>query len=304
MLSDDEDDYWSRFQLEQVPLATGRLQDLSEASYQEISWIIAQRLVFDQEQLLHPLCSACQTLRTTFWKFEIEPTFCTQEYHGRHSARFEIHGDLGSEINLLNHTELGYPGYKLENYYSLFKHKELGYSGDKLENCRLLKANKVRPVIDYDLIKSWLKHCQNDHIKCSLVQPSLISKLENVRLLDVWERRLVGYTTEKKFLALSYVWGEAKQPTVAKDSGVPPTLPLTIEHAMMIARGLDYRYLWVDSICIDQSDSAEKSEQIAAMDAVYSCASATLITLDSAHADLAFLVWFPRIMNSTLENSR
>lgn len=106
-----------------------------------------------------------------------------------------------------------------------------------------------------------------------------------VRLLDVQSRGLVTYTPDKKFIALSYVWGGKEQPIVPVQGPVPEKLPLTIEHAILAVQKLDYQYLWVDSVCIDQEDPIDKAQQIDNMDAVYSFASATLILIDSPHAD-------------------
>lgn len=260
---------WSRIYPEQPAMPLGTLYGLSGSYLQESFLIIAQRLLFDQERLLHAFCAACQTLKRTFWRSRVKPTFCSPQYGKEYFFLFDIRGNIDSEIRL----DTDKPGYK-----TLL---ELGHSGSKLEPRHLAKVLKVPPNINYDLLKSWLKHCQDDHSKCAIVPTSLTDKLKNVRLLDVWERRLVSYTAGTKYLALSYVWGGEQQPVINKNSGVPLALPLTVEHAIMMVRELDHRYLWVDSICIDQSNPIEKSEQIAVMDAIYSCASVTLITLDS-----------------------
>ncbi|KAF2655333.1 HET-domain-containing protein, partial [Lophiostoma macrostomum CBS 122681] len=106
-----------------------------------------------------------------------------------------------------------------------------------------------------------------------------------IRVVDVCARKLVPYTGEMEYVALSYVWGGKEQPTVRKDGPIPSELPLTIEHAMVVVKHLGYRFIWVDSVCIDQGDSGDQAEQIGLMHVIYSCATATLILLDSPHAD-------------------
>jgi hypothetical protein len=82
------------------------------------------------------------------------------------------------------------------------------------------------------------------------------------------------------FLALSYVWGKSMQPSVLKSGRLPRTIPLTISDSMTVVKRLGKRCLWVDSICINQSNPGEKKTQIAIMDAIYAGAFATIIALD------------------------
>jgi hypothetical protein len=58
-----------------------------------------------------------------------------------------------------------------------------------------------------------------------------------------------------------------------------------VEDAIMAVRQLGYRYLWVDSICIDQQNAQDKHGQIALMHQIYHGATATLIVLDSCDAN-------------------
>lgn len=54
-------------------------------------------------------------------------------------------------------------------------------------------------------------------------------------------------------------------------------LPLTIEDAISVTKGLGLRYLWVDQYCIDQNNSQEKQAQIQKMDRIYQCAEVTIM---------------------------
>ncbi|KAI1204006.1 heterokaryon incompatibility protein-domain-containing protein, partial [Nemania serpens] len=44
----------------------------------------------------------------------------------------------------------------------------------------------------------------------------------------------------------------------------------TFRHAVYITRGLGYRYIWIDALCIMQDDESEKTEEIMQMDEIYS----------------------------------
>lgn len=64
-----------------------------------------------------------------------------------------------------------------------------------------------------------------------------------------------------EYIALSHCWGAERLLTATKSSlslhlqGMFfGELPLTFKHAVSITRGLDYKYLWINSMCIIQDD--------------------------------------------------
>ncbi len=82
---------------------------------------------------------------------------------------------------------------------------------------------------------------------------------------------------EIKCKALSYVWGD---PNV--------TLPILVDEkryyvtnnchaALCRLRGMAVDHLWIDAICINQKDDAEKATQILLMKEIYSLAEAVVI---------------------------
>lgn len=80
------------------------------------------------------------------------------------------------------------------------------------------------------------------------------------------------------FEALSYVWGD-KEPLEhiycdGETVDVRPNLFLALRR---LRSPTESRRLWVDAICIDQSDDKEKNEQVARMGSIYRAASRTLI---------------------------
>ena len=62
-------------------------------------------------------------------------------------------------------------------------------------------------------------------------------------------------------------------------------VPQTIEDAMSFARAMGKRYLWVDSICIDQADQVYKASQIIIMKSIYRGAYLTLIAMSARSAN-------------------
>ncbi|PVH96099.1 HET-domain-containing protein [Periconia macrospinosa] len=141
---------------------------------------------------------------------------------------------------------------------------------------RLIEPN-VRPGV----IRGWLNYCQNNHSVACGVMPlswkpaaSLVSKIPSFRMIDCETRRIVkGFDT--KYVALSYVWGSSTSSGFSLE--LPSMLPETIEDAIAITRLLGLRYLWIDRYCIDQSNPAEKKEQVDQMDLIYSRAYLTVV---------------------------
>lgn len=62
------------------------------------------------------------------------------------------------------------------------------------------------------------------------------------------------------------------------------SLPQTIEDALRFISDIEQRYLWVDSVCIDQGDEASKMRQIKVMSAFYQGAYATIIAFSDDSA--------------------
>ncbi|KAI7778860.1 hypothetical protein LA080_001551 [Diaporthe eres] len=92
-----------------------------------------------------------------------------------------------------------------------------------------------------------------------------------------------------RFAALSYRWGVTPEPQMEQDrEGRFSNLPLTIEDAISVTKGLGLRYLWVNQYCIDQSNIKEKQEQIQKMDRIYQCAEVTILATagDDCHYGL------------------
>ncbi|KAL5365567.1 heterokaryon incompatibility protein-domain-containing protein [Aspergillus floccosus] len=83
-----------------------------------------------------------------------------------------------------------------------------------------------------------------------------------------------------RFEALSYVWGkeQSPRPLFCGQSRLPMTINL--EHALHCLRlPTLYRILWVDAVCINQSDLQERARQTAYMKLIYQHASLVIAWL-------------------------
>ncbi|OAG06602.1 heterokaryon incompatibility, partial [Paraphaeosphaeria sporulosa] len=86
--------------------------------------------------------------------------------------------------------------------------------------------------------------------------------------------------------ALSYVWGTAQNPSRAyvSCSNASSQGVISIGQNLDVAlRHLRYetepRRLWIDALCIDQTNLNERSSQVSIMDKVYSIATRTVAWL-------------------------
>ncbi|EXJ68055.1 uncharacterized protein A1O5_08670, partial [Cladophialophora psammophila CBS 110553] len=108
----------------------------------------------------------------------------------------------------------------------------------------------------------WLRDCSQKHALC---RPPQINMVRPILLVDVIARSLIKYSPAQNgrcnYVALSYIWGNVHQEP-AKLGQLPQNLPQTIEDSIEVVKSLGQRYLWVDSLCIDQADEEGKARQI------------------------------------------
>jgi hypothetical protein len=135
----------------------------------------------------------------------------------------------------------------------------------------LLLAHELGDGPNLDGVRKWLDICRDNHgnncKRRTLHEP--ISQC--FRLIDctkdppVVEDQPWGTT----YAALSYMWGA--RPEDGKD------WPETVLDAVEATRKLGLQYLWVDRLCINQSDPAEKTYLISRMATIYEEAEFTIV---------------------------
>ncbi|MBE3050099.1 HET domain-containing protein, partial [Candidatus Bathyarchaeota archaeon] len=86
--------------------------------------------------------------------------------------------------------------------------------------------------------------------------------------------------SDTQFAALSYTWGEAKGLVKIYIEGSPFEISPNLHEALLqLRRASNTSWLWIDAICIQQSDNDEKTWQVSQMGAIYSEADVVLIWL-------------------------
>lgn len=148
------------------------------------------------------------------------------------------------------------------------------------------------------LVRKWLWKCTNtDGERCNsrLIDDRYNEPIDLI-LIDVIQGRLVQSQSQKRYLTLSYSWGNVQglqttrsnfrvlqQPGAISSNRVD--LPLTVQDAIKFTLSLDIRYLWIDRLCIVQDDADYKHRQIERMDIVYSHAYMTIVAASGASAN-------------------
>jgi hypothetical protein len=182
----------------------------------------------------------------------------------------------------------------------------------------------VNDQIDFALLKSWFRTCEQNHNDPVLEYNSTMIFSEGpshddphtlvtqpcrpipltpisvkLKVIHVENECIVDISPDERYVALSYVWGGpqpfqntmATEKLLSRPHGISiqnKTIPATIRDAMEVVALLGERYLWVDSLCIVQDDHESKMEQIANMGNIYSRAVLTIVAGagDNANAGL------------------
>jgi hypothetical protein len=149
--------------------------------------------------------------------------------------------------------------------------------------------------IDTGHIKTWITECDQEHENCWR-RSFHIAQPVDIFVIDVVNLCISRYHQGLKYLALSYVWGEAKNFELRRDNvrelfkegslrSYWKVVPRTIKDAIMVTEKLGFQYIWVDSLCIIQDDDENKSSQISQMASVYGSAAFTIVAADSDSAE-------------------
>lgn len=162
-----------------------------------------------------------------------------------------------------------------------------------------LHSRRVKNTVDIDLVKKWIKLCQENHgDECHNVWRMDNGEDNNlpkyVRLVDVVSMALVPASSGCRYVALSYVWGAVSTEYRTTTDNIAErstpgglntaTFPETITDSILFTRQLGLRYLWIDAICIIQNCSQDKITQIQSMDLVYGLSYLTIMAAGGASA--------------------
>ena len=158
--------------------------------------------------------------------------------------------------------------------------------------------------IDLSIGRIWLDHCEQNHgFSCSKQGwPFRLGKPDFFRLIDVEDLSIIEVTDSTvwsyRYLTLSYVKGDVQmfellqsnKHKLMRSHGLLKffrrDLPKTLRDAINVTRGLEERYLWIDSLCIEQDNELDKRKQIDMMDRIFGNSVLTIVAADAENADV------------------
>lgn len=157
-------------------------------------------------------------------------------------------------------------------------------------------SSKLANNLPMGHIRRWLQTCELEHEHC---RPDPANKLNiSLYLIDVVEECItIMPVSDVPYVALSYVWGNAKSTKLTSGNmeqlKKPQSLslgshavivPQTIRDAMHLTKDLELRYLWVDCFCIIQDDPS-LGLYLDQMHCIYHNAFVTIVVANKDNAD-------------------
>lgn len=153
------------------------------------------------------------------------------------------------------------------------------------------RALALEPTELKETIQQWTRPCLSVH-ENSISNLAFSRRLHRtpIRLIDTTKSCITAPLPGDEphvYIALSYTWGNIDPLVLKKDNEAflreegalekyESQLPVTIIDAISLCRMLEWRYLWVDSLCICQ-DTVDKHNQIQQMDRIYEEAFLTIV---------------------------
>ena len=145
-------------------------------------------------------------------------------------------------------------------------------------------------------MKHWLARCDTNDAKCKARETALPTRVldvkdqENIRLCETGGN-------SGAYTALSHCWGLPDKTFITTHHTIANMkagfaigqAPATFRDAIYITCLLGFRYLWIDSLCIIQHDTADWLREAAKMGSVYANASLTIAAANAKDDNDGFL---------------
>ncbi|OQN99162.1 hypothetical protein B0A48_15011 [Cryoendolithus antarcticus] len=119
-------------------------------------------------------------------------------------------------------------------------------------------------------------------IRLLVVQPGK----ENELLRAAFDYALLDFPERPQYETISYVWGDCTERSDVDLGGTIFSIPLSSVTALQCIRHPDReRVVWIDAVCINQTDDGERGRQVAMMADIYMCGSCNLAVLSGHKLD-------------------
>ena len=145
-------------------------------------------------------------------------------------------------------------------------------------------------------MKHWVARCDSNDAKCKVQETALPARVldvrdsQNIKLCETGGR-------PGAYTALSHCWGAPNKTFLTTHETIADMkagfsieqAPATFRDAIFVTRCLGIRYLWIDSLCIIQHDTADWSREAARMGSLYANAYLTIAAANAKDDNDGFL---------------
>lgn len=135
----------------------------------------------------------------------------------------------------------------------------------------LVKPRELAGSVNMAFVRGCLTMCREKHGAACRTRTSQDVVERGFRLIDCEadSPNVEAHKWGTAYAALSYVWGTSTEDQVE--------WPKTVLDAVSATKAVGLRYLWVDRLCINQSDLDEKAYLISKMATIYESSEVTLV---------------------------
>lgn len=156
-------------------------------------------------------------------------------------------------------------------------------------------------------IRSWISLCEQEHEHSDCLKPARSRLPDRVIALDttfgmISLRLLITKGEPDRYIALSHRWGSSPCITTTSENLATmcenidyTNLPQTFADAVVCAKNLGIKYLWIDSICVVQDDILDWQRQSAKMESYYSGAFVVIAAASADSGNAGFLKERPSV---------
>ncbi|KAK3303885.1 heterokaryon incompatibility protein-domain-containing protein [Chaetomium strumarium] len=233
--------------------------------------------------------------------------FCLYEYARNGNTWSRPDADKEVELQWTSDTPFRSPGFF---YVTPYRDVRIGFLVDphsdvesRNKYIHYLTPN-LGKALDLQRVRKWVGHCEQNHgrecgsnsVDSDTEVADCYPGLGLMRFVDVEKMCIVEKQKVCRYVALSYVWGQAacvrlsttNKAVLTKPEALTqyaPSIALTVRDATAFVRGIGERYLWVDSLCLVQNDPDDVRRGVQAMDLIYEKALLTVVAACGHDAD-------------------
>jgi len=129
-------------------------------------------------------------------------------------------------------------------------------------------------------IERWIKTCKSKHTLCAK-KNSLFHPKRLIEISENGQIRLIEPKDSCPYVALSYCWGTRREAWLRtlksnivqhRQSIDKELLPQGLFDAILLAKALGFRFIWIDALCIIQDDDTDLNSELVRMGVLYACA--------------------------------